>query len=734
MAAPPPPKKKGPLKLILLILIPLLVLGGLGTAVAVFRLDKKILSSFNKVADKSDKDDDKDDKDDDDKDDDDDDEDGDKKKSSAKDDDDDDDDDDADSSSGGSASSALAFIPSKSMAVFVVPHLDRLQSGAGTLLGRFNGTPFSRAAITREVQREMGLDPFDASSFKSMGINLGKDMAVGIAADDSVVFAVAESDKDKLEKVIRERASKKTPGVEFKTWSLSGGGKGVAMHRPGSSRPKVVWTHSKGYLVVCGGKSKTLKGSLGKAVSLSGQNRMASNSNYKKLSTKVGKHDVLLYLNGPAIKREAKQKRKRQLASAQGYMKSYYEKKKKQEEMIFAYFNGMSMGIRLQKKQTVVRSFIAVPPSARVAIRTVLEGKGDPVQIDKMLPAKPIALFSLAFNAKIAMDMLKKVMPPRSRREYDQGVQAIEQQTGLSLNDDVFKQLSGYYAAALFPPRARDIKKLMRSSRAHELAQWVALARIKESDRVDKVLTVAADLMAKNRVDLKTKKVGGSKVYTFKERGKSLVSWTIAKKHLVWGDPKRLKKTLKLMAGRGSSADIPAPAREALNRKSALAIYLDAAKVLELLQGVPGNREVQGVAAMLSPLGHATLTADVSGGGIVMDLVLGFSDGATGSAPADDSGDDSGGDSDAKPERAERASSGTGIPQCDTFLAKYKRCVKTGMPASVRPAMLKAIARMTESYRKAGSRSSAARKALGKACLRTTKTMAQSLARYNCKW
>lgn len=75
----------------------------------------------------------------------------------------------------------------------------------------------------------------------------------------------------------------------------------------------------------------------------------------------------------------------------------------------------------------------------------------------------------------------------------------------------------------------------------------------------------------------------------------------------------------------------------------------------------------------------------------------------------------------------------TGIPECDEFIRKYENCVRTGMPAAVRPAMLKALAQMRQTYRKAG-RSPRARKSLATACTRTGKTMARSMARYKCTW
>ena len=75
----------------------------------------------------------------------------------------------------------------------------------------------------------------------------------------------------------------------------------------------------------------------------------------------------------------------------------------------------------------------------------------------------------------------------------------------------------------------------------------------------------------------------------------------------------------------------------------------------------------------------------------------------------------------------------TGIPECDDFLNKYETCVRTKFPAAVRPAMMKAITKMWDTYRKLGSRAST-RKAMGKSCARTKTTMAKSMARYNCTW
>ena len=749
-AQPPEPKKGGALKFVIIAVILLVVLGGIGTAVAVFRLDKKIM---NMVAskdkgdkdkgdkDKGDKDKDKGDKDDDD--DDDDDDEGDKKKKKKKkkktgddDDSDDDDEDSDDDQDTGPVGSAVALIPSSYMVVVSAPRLDKLQSGAGALLARFNGTPFSKARLSREIKRELGLDIFSKSDLKSTGLDLSKGAALGVGANDSVIVVAAEADKGKLDKFLREKANSKG-NVEFKTWDLPGGAKGVAMYRTGSSRVRAVWTHAKGYMVLCGGKRKGLKDMLKKVVSRGGK-QMAADANYKRLVKQVGQHDVLMYVNGPVVKRETLAKRKRQIASASDYMKSYYTKKLKNEQMAFAYFDGYVMGVRLMGDKALVRSYLAVPMSARVAIRSVMEGKGSPVALAKYMASEPVALVSLSFDAKMAMEMLKKVMPAKARQDYDQGVQTIEAQTGLSLNDDVFGQLAGRYAAALFAPTAKQIKKLARSNRAHELAQWVALGKINNEGKVNKVLQTAADISAKNDVKFKTAKVSGAKVYTFKERKNEYVSWAATRGHILVGAPKRVKQSIKLLAGKGSPADLPVPAREALKKDSALVVYLDAARVLELMGHVPGNREVKGVAAMLSPLGHAVFTAEVQGAGVMMDLVLGFREG--GAAPADDDSDDSSGSSSGSGSsgsgssavKAEASGASTGIPECDVFLRKYKACINK-MPESARPGMQRGLASMRTSYTRAGKYPSA-RKSLGDSCKKTIKTMAKSLARYNCKW
>ncbi len=75
----------------------------------------------------------------------------------------------------------------------------------------------------------------------------------------------------------------------------------------------------------------------------------------------------------------------------------------------------------------------------------------------------------------------------------------------------------------------------------------------------------------------------------------------------------------------------------------------------------------------------------------------------------------------------------TGVQECDTFLTKYERCAKTGMPLAARPAMLRAIVQMRDAYRKA-ARHPAARKTLAKGCKMAERAIKKAFKRYGCKW
>lgn len=74
-----------------------------------------------------------------------------------------------------------------------------------------------------------------------------------------------------------------------------------------------------------------------------------------------------------------------------------------------------------------------------------------------------------------------------------------------------------------------------------------------------------------------------------------------------------------------------------------------------------------------------------------------------------------------------------GVPECDSFLAAYDRCLNENVPAANRAQVGAAVGQMRDSWRQAATNATA-RPMLAQQCAGIRQSMSASMAQYNCRF
>ncbi|MEZ4225026.1 MAG: hypothetical protein R3B13_28995 [Polyangiaceae bacterium] len=93
----------------------------------------------------------------------------------------------------------------------------------------------------------------------------------------------------------------------------------------------------------------------------------------------------------------------------------------------------------------------------------------------------------------------------------------------------------------------------------------------------------------------------------------------------------------------------------------------------------------------------------------------------------------SGGSSEESAAAAPAGENSTGVPECDTYLSKYEKCVDEKVPEVAKPGIKQSIDRMRTTYR-TSAQNPAAKVGLAQGCQQALETTKQAMASYGCTW
>jgi hypothetical protein len=90
-------------------------------------------------------------------------------------------------------------------------------------------------------------------------------------------------------------------------------------------------------------------------------------------------------------------------------------------------------------------------------------------------------------------------------------------------------------------------------------------------------------------------------------------------------------------------------------------------------------------------------------------------------------------DSAAAPAKPAEGGDSVGVPECDDFITKYKKCISTKMPEAGRQAALDGLKQTTDAWKQAAS-TPEGKSALANACKQMADTQKQATQAMGCEW
>jgi hypothetical protein len=528
----------------------------------------------------------------------------------------------------------LAFVPQDALVALVVPSISAGMKEAKLLLDKFRDeTPVKMVVdrIKEQLTRELGVDPEKPETLKAKGINPDVGLVASLASDGkSTAIALGVSDWTTLDKTLREVVSKAMGGgVQFME-KVVDGLKVTLVTTPGVETPQLAWAESKKFLLLCpAAKDGKLGEYLAKVSKL--DSNLKSNKTYTNLVSKLGKHQVAVYIDGETARKAQAAKIEEELKTASDWSRKYIKDRQEAAEGFFAYFRGAAISLRISAEGLKLRGFMGITPEKAKSVQEIFKGTGDAAHFGKYIGADALALGRVSLNTKKLMDRLVEAMPPGAKRSFYSAIEQLEREAKLSIEKDVLGLIAGRYAAALFAPSLEVIK----AGPPRGSAGWaralpaVLMAQVSDATKVSELLAKLERVLVMGHVEVRTRADGDRRVYSIEDDGHPVVSWTVVKDVAVVATGDRLPKTVALINGKGDNVlgQIDnSRAKSLLKSDEGNLLYFNISKTAELVRSMDFPAEVKAILSTplstVSKLADATIDFEVEEAGIIGEYVL----------------------------------------------------------------------------------------------------------------
>jgi hypothetical protein len=535
--------------------------------------------------------------------------------------------------SGCSGKAPLAYVPKDAVAVVLVPSIKGAIRGLGKLMEKFKDEAPVKAQLDKQRQqvvKELGFDPEKPDTMKAKGFDPGSGIAFSVAADgESTALVLGVSDQKALEKYLRETFNKLRGGRATFQEKKVGGLNATLLVLQGEQEPRGAWVYHKDHIIICP-KSKDGKVAEYAAKLASQESSIKDNDVFGSLRKKIGKHQVMLYFDGPAVKKMTAAKAAARLKTASEWMKKSIQEQKETTEAVLAYFNGAAFGLELSDKGVSVRVFTAVPSAKAKVINGVLSGKGDAPEFGEFIGPDALAVGRVSLNLKKLMDHVLDATPPAMKRRLYRDLDGLERQTKINVEKDVLGLLSGRYAVALFGPNAEALKQgfsLRRPQQALGMISGVAMAQVADTKKAAELLATVERMMTGGGMDVRSTREGETRIYYIGPTESPMVSWTVLKEVAVVGTGDRLKKTLGLIAKGGDNVlgEIDSSrAKKAFKSEDGNVLYYNLSKTADTIRGMSLPAEfklmLSSVLTTLGKFSDVTWTVEPDDDGVFSEL------------------------------------------------------------------------------------------------------------------
>jgi hypothetical protein len=533
--------------------------------------------------------------------------------------------------SGCSGKAPLNYVPQEALIVVVVPSVSQALRESKNLLDKFRDNEVVKKGLELSkdpMVKELGFDPEKPETLKAKGIDPESGLVASVDADSngSIVFGV--DDAKTLEKFLREMAVKALGGGATFQEKDFGGVKATLLLRQGSEAPLIAWAYVPKYVIIC---PKAKDGKVGEHVASLTKlaNTIKGNKTFAALRDKIGKHQVMVYVDGEATRKREAVRSEEQLKNASEWMKKYIKERKESTDNFLAYFRGGAFALHVTAAGMTVRGYFAVPADKGKAVHEIFKGTGDAPAFGKYFGPDALSVSRFSLDGKKLMDRVLETVHPNEKRSFYGMMESVERDTKLSVEKDIMTLLGGRYAAAVFAPSADAIKAGPPTSAAAwiRLLPAAGLAQVTDAKKAAELLVKLERYMVMARVEVRTKTDGDRKTYSLEDDGKTLVSWTVAKDMLIVATADRLEKTLALVNKGGDNVlgqVDSSRAKSLLKKDDGMVFYYNISKTADLIRAMEMPAEIKTMLntglGIMYKFSDVTLDFEVEDEGILGEL------------------------------------------------------------------------------------------------------------------
>ena len=539
----------------------------------------------------------------------------------------------------GGGKAPLGLVPRDALVVVVVPGISDALTGAKALFDRFKGNPLVAAGVQQkkaQVVRELGFDPEKPESLKKIGVDPSKGF-VGFLAGDGKSGAIAfgVSDAEALEKYMITTARRAAGAeVSFKEKTTDGiKVKEVAIK--GSSRALGAYAIVKGKTFVFCNEARDNKHAeyLAGLVKQSGD--IGDNKVFSRLSKKVGKHQVLVYVSGDGARKASKAEAEARLKGASKYMEKYIKEQQETQEALLAHFDGAAAGLVLSGKRAALTGYVAVPEAQAKKLAGLFKGKGDAPEFGKFIGPDALMFNRITLNAKMVKDKALESISPREKRRIYQRMKRLEERGKINVEKVIDELLAGRYAMAMYPPNI-DLQGGLRSLMSADALTAISMVffvQVTDEGKAATLLSSLEKMMVMGRQDVRIQSKGDLKLYYLEVGGKKVVGWAVKDGVVVVATGDRLEPTLALMEKGGENVlghIDNSRAKGLLKSDDGNVAYYNLQKSADAARGLKLPAEVKlmisPVLSLFNSLADLTGALEVKDAGVLGELTLKLTD------------------------------------------------------------------------------------------------------------
>lgn len=536
--------------------------------------------------------------------------------------------------SGCSGKAPLNYVPQDATVVLVVPGLSASLRESKNLLDKFRDQELVKRGLDAskdQLVKELGFDPEKPETLKTKGIDPDAGLVASLSADGksgSIVFGV--DDAKTLEKFLRELATKALGGSATFQEKDFNGVKATLLLRQGSDTPVAAWAHVAKQVIIC---PYAKEGKVGEYVATIAKldANIKGNKTFAAVKSKVGKHHVLIYADGDALKKRMAADTEERMRTASDWMKKYIREKQETTDNFMAYFRGGAISLHLSVQGVTLRGYMAMSAEKGKAIREVFKGAGEAPAFGKYVGADALAVGRFSLDAKKLMDRVLEAVHPNDKRGVYSELERAERETKLNVEKDVLPLFAGRFAGALFAPSADAIKAGPPRGMAQviQFLPAVGMAQVTDGKKAAELLAKLERFMVLGRIEVRTKTDGDRKTYSLEDNGRVLVSWTVVKDLAVVATGDRLDKTLTLINKGGDNVlgqVDSSRAKSLLKSDDGIVFYYNLAKTADVIRGMELPAEVKALLSTgistIAKFSDVTLDFDVEEDGVLGELAV----------------------------------------------------------------------------------------------------------------